>query len=224
MAPTPQGNSELKRLLEGMEQFKTNPHPGILITETLHPADPRGRSGIFDEAKAKELAGLAERGFYEVVFREDVPPDANVLGDRFVLAIKNANTQEEVYKARFVVQGHTDVEKNILMQNSTNLRQSSIRVLIALAAVSGFRLWSQDLLQAYLQSAEKLMRDVYVKPSREFKLLPNQLLKLLRPLYGQSDSGDYWHETFSKHLRHDLMMTQTTWDLSLFFKVVDGKL
>lgn len=221
--PQDQGDRELKRLLEGMEQFRSNPPPGVFVTETLHPADPRERSGMFDQAKALELAGLAERGTYEIVFKEDFPENANILGGRFVHAIKNLNTEEEVHKARFVVQGHTDL-KNLLVHHSTNLRQNSIRVLVAIAAIFGFGLWSQDVSQAYLQSADKLMRDVYVKPTKEFHLASNQLLKILKPLYGISDSGDYWHSTFSNHLIHDLRMTTCTGDLYLFFKVVDGKL
>jgi hypothetical protein len=42
-----------------------------------------------------------------------------------------------------------------------------------------------------LQSAEPLMRDVYIKPSAELEFSANQVLKLLRPLYGIADSGDY---------------------------------
>lgn len=179
---------------------------------------------MFDMAKAKELSGLAERGVYEIVCKEDVPAGANVLGGRFVLTIKNVETAEEAYKARFVVQGHTDIENNLLVHNSTNLRQSSIRTLVAIVAIFGFPLWSQDVSPAYLQSAEKLMREVYVRPTKEFRLSSNQLLRLLKPLYGLSDSGDYWHSTFSNHLTRDLNMTLTTGDLSLFFRVVEGKL
>lgn len=52
----------------------------------------------------------------------------------------------------------------------------------------------------------------------------DQLLKLLKPLYGLSESGDYWHETFFRHLQDDMHMTPTTGDLSFFFKAVHGKL
>lgn len=76
----------------------------------------------------------------------------------------------------------------------------------------------------YKSADEKLMRHVYVRPTKELKLSANRLLRLLRPLYGLSDSGDYWHKTFSKHLQQDLMMTPTTGYLSLFFKSVHGKL
>lgn len=68
------------------------------------------------------------------------------------------------------------------------------------------------------------MGEVYVRPTKEFQLPSDQLLKLLKPIYGLSDSGDYWHATFSNHLIRDLGMTSTTGDLSLFFKVVEGQL
>lgn len=94
-------------------------------------------------------------------------------------------------------------------------------MVIALAAVFGFGVWTHDISQAYLQSAEKLMRDVFIKPSREFELAPNQLLKLLKPLYGLPDSCDYWHTTFAAHIENDLGMVA---DQSTFFKHVSGKL
>ena len=222
--PKQQGDLELTRILSGMEQFQSEPPPGVYIIEVLHPADRRSRTGIFDAAKAKELEGLVQKGVNKVLCKEDIPEGANVLCGQFVLAIKDIGTEQEVYKARFVVKGHTDAEKNILVHNSTNLRQSSIRTLIAIAAVFGFSLWSKDVSQAYLQSAEKLMRDVYVRPTKEFNLGADQLLKLLKPLYGLSDSGDYWHVTFANHLQHDLGMISTAGDLSLFFKMVNGKL
>lgn len=116
------------------------------------------------------------------------------------------------------------MEKNMFVHNSTNLRHAAIRVIIALAATFGFRVWSQDVLQTYLQSTEQLRRDVYVCATKEFGLESSQLFKLLKPLYGLADSGDYWHVTFADHLRQQLGMTPATGDHSLFFKTFKRKL
>jgi hypothetical protein len=125
------------------------------------------------------------------------------------MTIKDTGTDRECVKARYVIKGHKDVEKHWLVHNSPSLRQGSIKLLVALAAIFGFRIWSLDVSQAYLQSAETLMRDVYLDPKHDrdvFHLSSEQCLKLLRPLYGLADSGDYWHSTFLKHTKSDLKM------------------
>lgn len=198
--------------------------PRILLTELLKPNDPRGYSPEFVAAKKKEMDGLLRRGTWKVVLRDEVPSGANILGGRFVMSIKDTETDEPVYKARYVVQGHRGKEKNTLVHDAQTMRQSSISMVAALAAVFGFRLWSHDVSQAYLQSADRLMRDVFIKPSREFELNPDQLLQLLKPLYGLPDSGDYWHTTFAQHIEKDLGMTRMVGDLSTFFKYIRGRL
>lgn len=217
-------DSELNRLKESIEQFQSsNPPPGIFLTEVLEPGDSRANLPQFNVAKLKELEGLARRGVFEIVAKDDVPEDANILGSRFVLSIKNKDSDKEVYKARYVVQGHKDIEKHLLVHTSTNLRQSSVRLLLSIAALFGFRIWSQDVSQAYLQSAEKLMRDIYVVPKKEFHLSKAVLLKLLKPLYGLTDSGDYWHATLTNHLRKNLEMVPTFSDPALFFHSIKGE-
>lgn len=100
-------------------------------------------------------------------------------------------TDEKTCKARFVVQGHTDAEKSLLVHNSTTLQEGSIRTLISIAVILGMRLWTKDVSQVYLQYARQLIRNIYVRPTREFRLNSDQLLRLLKPLYGLSESGDY---------------------------------
>lgn len=196
----------------------------VYLTETLPMGDKRGSDSKFAAAKKKEVAGLKENRVFEVVFPEDVPANANILGGRFALTIKNKGTEKEMYKARYIVQGHRDREKYRLVHTSTNLGQSSIRLLTALAAIFGFRIWSQDVTQAYLQSADKLMMDIYIKPNKELRMEEGQLLKLMKPLYGLGESGDYSDVTMTRHLKKDLGMTPSAIDLSLFFKKVDGRL
>lgn len=220
------GTGLLSQVFFALKQYKSDKRQKarVFLTEYLEPRDPRQDEPEFVKAKLKEIEGLAEQGTYEVEWKEDVPKGSNVLGGRFVLCIKNKGSGGEGFKARFVVQGHRDREKSRLVHTSSNLRQSSVRLLTALAAVLGFRVWSQDVTQAYLQSADKLMRDIYVKPAKEFRLSEGQLLKLLKPLYGLTDAGDYWDVTMTRHLKEDLEMTQACLDISLFFKRVQGKL
>lgn len=158
------------------------------------------------------------------MIRQDLEGGANILGGRFVLAIKNKGTGKEVLKARYVVQGHMDREKNLLVHNSPTVSQQSIRLLIAIATIFGFEIWSEDMTQAYLQGAERILRKVYIKGKPEFQLEDYELLEVLRPLYGLADAGDYWHAKFLRHLKKDLGMTTTASDLSFHFKRVQNEL
>lgn len=80
------------------------------------------------------------------------------------------------------------------------------------------------MTQSYLQWAERLLRKVYIRGKLEFQLEGDELLKILRPLYGLADAGDYWHATFLRHLQKDLEMTATANDLPFHFKRVQNAL
>jgi hypothetical protein len=82
------------------------------LTECLHPSDPRGLSEKFVPAKKLETKVLIDKGTWRIVKKQDLPKDANILHGRFVLTIKNVGTESETYKARYVVQGHRDKERD----------------------------------------------------------------------------------------------------------------
>ena len=123
---------------------------------------------------------MIENGTWKLVCKSEVPKNVNNLGGRFVLAIKDEGTKDEVWRARFVVQGYRDKLKTSLVHDTATPTQRSTRIFIGLAAICGFRLFSTDVTQAYLQSAEKRMRDVYIKPTGDFELDQDKLLKLLK--------------------------------------------
>jgi hypothetical protein len=81
--------------------------------------------------------------------KEEVSDNANTLGGRFVLAVKDEGTDKEVWKARFVVQGYRDHLKTSLVHDTATSRQHSYRVLVGLAAIFGFNLFSIDVTQAF---------------------------------------------------------------------------
>ncbi len=89
---------------------------------------------------------------------EDLPEGSNILGCRCVLTLKDSETAEPVFKARYVVLGHLEKDKKNLVDPTTPVKQSSIRLMTALAALFGLRIWAHNVSQAYLQIAHGVMQ------------------------------------------------------------------
>ena len=69
------------------------------------------------------------------------------------------------------------------------------------------------------------MSRVFIKDSApEFELEPGKCFELLRPLYGLTDAGDFWHKTLRHHLTADLGLQPTKADSSLYFSFRKGEL
>ena len=170
-----------------------------------------------NEARRKEIKTLLERGTFKEILREEIPPDGNILPGRFVLAIKSTEDGKVKYKARYVMGGHRDRLNHMMVHTASTLQPQSIRLLLALAVMHSFDIWTYDVHQAYLQSAEPLSRDIFItKTVPEFELDPSQCLKLLKPLYGRCESGDMWHSTLDKHHIDDLGMQTLRSDPALY--------
>ena len=153
------------------------------LTEVIDSTNPISKSERFQKAKEQEVQGLNSRGTWEIVKKSDVSTGANILGGRFVLALRNVSTENEQAKARFVAQGFANKEKDFLIHNVMSLRQSSVRVLLSFAANNGYRMYSHDVRQAYTQSAEPLTREIYLQPKRNdvhfFGIQEDEVLKYL---------------------------------------------
>ncbi len=196
--------------------------PTILHTEILAQGDKRER--WFDEEKRKELLGLLERGAFKICLREDAGDNPNIVPTRYVLAIKHSQTDEPPrLKARFVIGGHKDKDKNLLLHDTRTVRPESIRLIIALATIFGLKLSVADWRQGYVQSKSTLLRKVFIRP-KELELKANELVQVLRPVYGLADAGDYWADTLSQHLHQHLSFTQATTDMALWLRIIGSKL
>lgn len=121
----------VSNLLKHLSPLNSQPLPHVLITEVLQPQDPRCDSSHFDLAKAREIVGLLNKKAFKVVFKEELEPNANILGGRFVLTIKHKGTDKELLKARFVVQGHLDCERELLVCSPPLVRVSRLGGLLA---------------------------------------------------------------------------------------------
>ena len=153
----------------------------------------------------------------------ELEKDPNVVPSRFVLAIKHEDSGDDFYTALFLLGGHKDRAKPLVVHSAKNLKQSSVRVLLALANILGFSLWSTDINQAYLQSAFNLTRRIFVRPDN-LELDKDTLLQVVKPLYGLSDAGDYWGEALIGNHKKELKMSQAEGDSSLFFERIGDRL
>jgi hypothetical protein len=187
----------------------------IRWTEVLQRNDPRRGCENMTCAIRAELMGLIERGTFKLVELSDTS-DKNVIPTKFVLSIKDEDGTEK-FKARYCLGGHRDFMKKSMVHTATQLSLSSTRLILAVAAVIGFDVWSTDVNQASLQSACRLKRELFIQP-KELVLGKNDFLQLLLPLYGLVESGDYWGETLTGHHVLELQFEQSPIDLALFFK------
>lgn len=123
-----------------------------------------------------------------------------------------------------MVQGHIYMDKALIVNNSNTIIHNPLRILIAIAAVFGLRIWSQDVSRSYFQAVENLMSKVRLRAPGEYQLGFTQLWKRLKLLYGLTDEFDYWCEKFTNHMREDLKMIPSTGYLALFTRLFSERL
>jgi Reverse transcriptase (RNA-dependent DNA polymerase) len=182
--------------------------------KNLQPEDPR-----FQESILKELRGLLQRGVFNLVQASELPRSSNILGSRFHFTIKN----KVVYKARLVVQGHQDAEKDSIVPEAPTLSHTSVRLILSLATINRWPVWVNHVTMAYLQSTSPLPRDVYIRapqrPHAVTEQLKGHVLKVLRTLYGLVESGSNWYATYSDAFK-SAGMKHTTLDECLMYKPI----
>ncbi len=111
------------------------PHQYCTVRSLDHGnTTPKAQSAEAAAARKKGIPGLTRGGARDIVIKEDIPSGANVMTDSFGITIKEVETDIPRFKARHVMHGHRDNEKNELVHAFTTIRQSSTRLITVLAA------------------------------------------------------------------------------------------
>jgi hypothetical protein len=178
----------------------------------------------FKASRQKEIAGLLEKGVFEIVNLKNVPPGTRLFNSRFVDEIKNKGTDKAFEKSRLVVQAYNDHGKSIVLTQSPTIQRMSQRLILCIAAMlqgTSTKLYLRDISQAYVQSITKLNRDFYIKPPRELGLElgieKGSILKVIKPLYGVPEAGNHWFKTYYNHHVKELGMKPSTYDPCLLW-------
>lgn len=188
----------------------------IHLVEEFPASDSRAQIPECIAVLKSELDGLLMSNDFWLVPLNQLPRNATFLGGRIFRCINNVGTASEKFKARFVVQGHRDPGKSLLVHDSATLRQSSMSIILAIASTFYLDVWPLDRNQAYTRSAPTT-RLIYVKPDPAFGVAAGMVFQTVRPLYGLADAGDAWGRTIKGYATSDLGLVLCVSDPCLIY-------
>lgn len=121
------------------------PKAVIIVSKVISYVDKFSDGSRFLLAKKKKLERLIKKDIWIVVCKTDLTDNTNAIGGHFVLCIKSAEADNLFYKARFISQKYIDLDKDSIFHDSMALQESSIKVILALAATFGFHICSTEI-------------------------------------------------------------------------------
>ncbi len=127
-----------------------------------------------------EYDTLVRMGCWDIV---DIPSDTMLLGVRWVFKVKMIEHEYERHMARLVVKGYMQQQNVHYTQSfSPTISQVSLRIVMVLTSMKGFRSWDLDATSAFV--SEPLTEGETVYMEQGFPLPQGKCLKLKRTLYG----------------------------------------
>ena len=143
------------------------------------------------EAIAKEVNSFKRFGTYTIVKREEIPNGALIMGLKEILKVKfDTDGNLDKYKFRITVQGYTQEEGDYKQKFSPAVAYSTIKTLVAVAAVEHLNLSTMDYSCAFLQADEiDVPNQLYVR--LEGSTLEERDPETNEPLFGRIEGSWY---------------------------------
>ncbi|SGY60145.1 BQ5605_C007g04389 [Microbotryum silenes-dioicae] len=137
---------------------------------------------------------------YVILDQAALPDGAKLLRSHFVFRTKRdqfGNVKSR--KVRLVADGNTQRPGLDFQERySPVVRFTSIRALVAIAVLRGYKIKQADVNKAYLHG--KLDQPLYMRPPQGIDL-PGKILKLERSIYGLKQAGRIWNDEIDSTLR-----------------------
>ena len=169
---------------------------------------------LWQHAMSEELEALQKTHTWDLV---PLPEGKRAIGSRWVYKIKTkSDGSVERYKARLVAKGFTqeyglDFEETF----APVAKMTTIRTLIAVAAVRKWNISQMDVKNAFLNG--DLNEEVYMAPPPGVLHKTGEVCKLRKALYGLKQAPRAWFEKFSDVIL-SLGFSNSEHDSALFVK------
>ena len=196
---------------------------------------PEQERDLYREAQEKEWTSWKQYDSCEILSEEDSArimrecPN-RVLPSRYVYRNKNAGLVDDQgkplptrAKARLCLQGHLcpDAQTGQVQVDSPTVERVSTMLFLHMAVSYG---WTQnwfigDISNAFLQGAPLIGKQpMYMKPPKQGLegVKPNQILRLLKPVYGRPDAPRAWYEELARVLTGELGFCKSYIDPAVF--------
>ena len=150
---------------------------------------------LWKEAVNNEIESIMQNHTWELV---DLPPGSKPLGYKWIFKRKmKADGSIDKYKARLVVKGYRQKEGlDYFDTYSPVTRITSIRMLIAIAALCNLEIQQMDVKTAFLNG--DLNEEIYMEQPEGFVVSGQEkkVCRLVKSLYGLKQAPKQWHEKF----------------------------
>ena len=158
----------------------------------------RPDADLWHQACLEEMEAHRVNGTWEIV---KLPPGKRAIGSRWFLKVKyNADGSLDCNKARVVAKGYSQRPGFDFKETfAPTVRYSTIRTILAIAALEDLELRSVDISHAYLNG--KLEEEIYMQQPEGFEVGgPDHVCRLLKSLYGLKQAGRVWNKTLHSAL------------------------
>ena len=150
---------------------------------------------LWKEAIKSEVDSILQNHTWELV---DLPPGSKPLGYKWIFKRKmKADGSIDKYKARLVIKGYRQKEGlDYFDTYSPVSRITSIRMIIAIAALRNLEIHQMDVKTAFLNG--DLDEEIYMEQPEGFSTpgKEGKVCRLVRSLYGLKQAPKQWHEKF----------------------------
>ena len=173
------------------------------IPTTYSEALKSNEATKWQKAMDDEMTALTENETYELV----TPPEGRqIVGGRWVFAVKTGPNGQETHKARYVAKGYSQIADIDYQETfAPTARMSSVRMLLQKAVQNDMITHQMDVKTAYLNAP--IDCDIYMEQPKGFETRgangEKLVCKLKKSLYGLKQSGRNWNNMLHNYLLNE---------------------